>query len=91
MVSKLTDFLFHFSNCDCEDWEEFTVRNKTLADNCINASLHLRAKIDSLIRQSHEDIQQQICNTNRAFDQRMRELYAVKEKLQTQLHDVKSI
>jgi hypothetical protein len=73
---------------DETDWEEFTMRNKNNADKCINASLTLRAKIDSLLRQGVEDIKVQLCKTDRVFQAHLQELVSLKDRLQAQLSDV---
>ena len=76
------------SNVDETDWAEFTLRNKNNADKCINASIQLRTKTDSLLRQGVEDLQTQLCKTDKAFQTNLKVLVAVKEKMQTELSDV---
>jgi len=87
----LEPFVVPFSECDIRelDWEEFALRNNMVAQKATDAGIQLRTRIDSLLRQATEDIQKQICRTNFAFQARIKELIAVKEKLQAQHSDVK--
>jgi len=77
-----------YRDADEHDWEEITTRNKLNAEKVINASLQLRVKVDSLLRQACEDIQQQLCLTNNSFETRLKELYRNKDQLQTQHSEI---
>jgi hypothetical protein len=71
-----------------EDWEEFAMKNKMAAEKVITGAQQLRAKMESLLRQTYQDIEQQVAVTDMAIERRLRELHAIKNKLQSQLCDV---
>ncbi|XP_002734203.1 tektin-1-like [Saccoglossus kowalevskii] len=71
-----------------DDWQEFSNKNIEKAEREKNASISLRSMIDAILEQTADDMQRQVDETDLAFDKRITETKATKEKLEDHLSKV---